>query len=121
MRCLRHKPWGARTIDRSTTIGACSPDSFLQDVTVVEGGIHKRSATGSLLALRHVIDYDANTRRGLRSPTIWNTKVEGEFRQPLLLGAGVEYNRIAGPTGVPGVANGVLVARVNTRHFAGGF
>jgi outer membrane protein TolC len=47
-------------------------------------------------------------------PTIWNTSVEGEVRQPLLLGAGVDYNRIAGPAGVPGVANGVLVARVNT-------
>ena len=32
----------------------------------------------------------------------------------MLQGAGVEYNRIAGPKGSPGNLNGVLLARVNT-------
>jgi outer membrane protein TolC len=94
-----------------------TPDTFQQDVTVVEGEIQKRAATGSLFALRHILDYDANTTAdtsGTLFPTIWNTQVEGEFRQPLLQGAGVNYNRIAGLNGVPGQANGVLVARVNT-------
>jgi len=94
--------------------GPNSPESFLQDVTVVEGEIRKRAATGSLFALRHILDYDANNTPSNRFPTIWNTHVEGEFRQPLLQGAGVNYNRIAGLNGVPGQANGVLVARVNT-------
>jgi outer membrane protein TolC len=93
--------------------GPTSPESFLQDVSVLGGGIEKRAATGALLALRHGIDYDANTTPTNRFPTIWNTNVEGEFRQPLLQGAGVRYNRIAGLNGVPGFANGVLVARVN--------
>jgi outer membrane protein TolC len=94
--------------------GPNSPESFLQDVTVVEGEIQKRAATGSLFALRHILDYDANNTPSNRFPTIWNTHVEGEFRQPLLQGAGVNYNRIAGLNGVPGQSNGVLVARVNT-------
>jgi outer membrane protein TolC len=98
----------------NNTGGPNSPQSFLQDVTVVEGEIQKRAATGSLFALRHILDYDANTTPSNQFPTIWNTHVEGEFRQPLLQGAGVNYNRIAGPNGIPGQSNGVLVARVNT-------
>jgi outer membrane protein TolC len=94
--------------------GPNSPESFLQDVTVVEGKIQKRAATGSLFALRHILDYDANNTPSNRFPTIWNSHVVGEFRQPLLRGAGVDYNRIAGLNGAPGQSNGVLVARVNT-------
>ena len=94
--------------------GPNTPESFLQDVTVVEGEIQKRAATGSLFALRHILDYDANNTPSNRFPTIWNTHVEGEFRQPLLQGAGVNYNRIAGPNGVPGQSNGVLIARTNS-------
>ena len=36
-----------------------------------------------------------------------------EIRQPLLQGAGVEYNGIAGPGAIPGFNQGVLIARVN--------
>ncbi len=89
-------------------------EEFVQDLTLLEGEIQKRAATGSIFSLRHIIDYDANQTPTNRSPTIWNTNVEGEFRQPLLRGAGVQYNRIAGLNGVPGFANGVLIARVNT-------
>ena len=35
-------------------------------------------------------------------PSVWNTNVEASFRQPLLQGAGVRFNRIAGPGNVPG-------------------
>jgi hypothetical protein len=38
---------------------------------------------------------------------------EGEFRQPLLQGGGVEFNRIAGPNATPGLINGVVIARIN--------
>jgi outer membrane protein TolC len=94
--------------------GPNTPEDFTQDVTLLEGEIQKRAATGSIFSLRHIVDYDANLTPTNRFPTIWNTNVEGEFRQPLLQGAGVQYNRIAGLNGVPGLANGVLVARVNT-------
>ena len=54
------------------------------------------------------------TRRPTCSRTAWDTNIEAEVRQPLLQGAGVLYNRIAGPNGTIGQANGVLIARVNT-------
>jgi outer membrane protein TolC len=37
-----------------------------------------------------------------------------EIRKPLLQGAGVEFNQIAGPGSVPGFNQGVLLARLNT-------
>ena len=114
MRCVWHGVGGKNDRPLNNAGGPSTPENFLQDVTVVEGEIQKRSATGSLFALRHILDYDANTTPSNRFPTIWNTHVEGEFRQPLLQGAGVNYNRIAGLNGVPGQANGVLVARINS-------
>ncbi len=46
-------------------------------------------------------------------PSSFDGWVEAEWRQPLLQGAGTTYNRIAGPTTVPGQYNGVLIARIN--------
>ena len=42
--------------------------------------------------------------------------MEAAFSQPLLQGAGVTFNRIAGPGATPGffTGNGVLIARINT-------
>lgn len=88
---------------------------FQQDVGLYNFELRKRSAVGTQMALRHVLDYDYNNAPGNNIPNLpWGTWVEGEVRQPLWRGAGVDFNRIAGPDGVPGVNTGVLVARVNT-------
>lgn len=47
-------------------------------------------------------------------PSYWTSYLEAGFSQPLLRGAGVEYNRIAGPNGSIGNSNGVMIARINT-------
>jgi outer membrane protein TolC len=39
---------------------------------------------------------------------------EAAIRQPLLQGAGIAFNRIAGPDARPGSYNGVLIGRINT-------
>ncbi|MEX2187649.1 MAG: transporter, partial [Pirellulales bacterium] len=88
---------------------------FQQDSGLYNFELRKRSAVGTQMALRHVLDYDYNNAPGNNVPNLpWGTWVEGEIRQPLWRGAGAEFNRIAGPDGVPGVNTGVLVARVNT-------
>ncbi len=75
----------------------------------------KTAATGSRFSLRHHVNY--NREYGLvlptRFPSVWNIDYEAEFRQPLLQGAGVEFNRIAGPNAAAGGAGGVLLARIN--------
>ena len=85
-----------------------------QDLLVQQTQIAKRSATGTQFAVRHYTDYDANNAPSNLFPSAWNTNFEVEARQPLLQGAGVEFNRIAGPSNTPGLYNGVLVARLNT-------
>lgn len=87
--------------------------SFLQDYHDYQMELSKRTATGSALALRGVSNYDSNNAPANTFPSSWNSWVEGEMRQPLLQGGGLEFNRIAGPSSTPGVYNGILIAKVN--------
>ncbi len=73
----------------------------------------KRTATGAQFALRHVVNYTRNNQPGRAFRSAFVGWIEAEWRQPLLQGAGTTFNRIAGPTNVPGQYNGVLIARLN--------
>jgi outer membrane protein TolC len=88
---------------------------FQQDLNVYTAEIRKRTAAGTGITLRNRFAYDFNNSPFNNVPNLpWTASIEGEVRQPLLQGAGVDFNRIAGPSGVPGVYRGVLIARVNT-------
>jgi len=88
---------------------------FQQDLNVYTAEVRKRTAAGTGIALRHRSVYDFNNSPFNNVPNLpWTTLVEGEVRQPLMQGSGVDFNRIAGPSGVPGVYRGVLIARLNT-------
>lgn len=101
---------------------------FIQDLWQFQTELSKRSATGTLFSLRHNVEDDLNNSpsnifgtAGTLPGHAWNWNVEAEVRQPLLKGAGVEYNRTAGPDAVPGVYNGVLISRINTEISAADF
>ncbi len=87
---------------------------FQQDLNQYQVQLAKRAATGGQYFLRQNTTYDANNAPANLFPHSWDTNIEVEARQPLLQGAGVLYNRIAGPNGTVGQAAGVLIARVNT-------
>jgi hypothetical protein len=88
---------------------------FLQDLSTTQYGVSKRSATGGLYTLRDVKIFDRNNQQSNRfGAYTWDTFLEAQVRQPLMLGAGSEFNRIAGPGATPGQLNGVLLARVRT-------
>ena len=88
--------------------------TFKQDLAAMEMGVKKRAVTGSEFGLKHSIDYDFNNTPGNPFPSVWLSNIVAEVRHPLLQGAGVEFNRIAGPDGIPGVYTGVVIARINT-------
>ncbi|MFO0999483.1 MAG: TolC family protein [Planctomycetaceae bacterium] len=88
-------------------------NTFQQDLNDYSVELSKRTVTGSRLALRTINKYDYNNAPSNTFPSAWDTYVEGEIRQPLLQGGGMEFNRIAGPGATPGVYNGLLIARVN--------
>ncbi len=86
---------------------------FKQDLHDYRLELSKVTAAGSQLALRSVWKYDANNAPANTFNSAWDAIYEGEIRQPLLQGGGLEFNRIAGPASSPGVYNGLLIARVN--------
>jgi outer membrane protein TolC len=85
-----------------------------QHVGALQSQISKRSVTGTELAARKIVEFDGNNAPGNLFDSAWTIKVEGEVRQPLMQGAGLQYNRIAGPTRTPGVYHGVVLARLDT-------
>src|SRR6185369_3393836 len=95
---------------------------FNQDLGTMQTGITKTAATGTQFSLFNNIQYDNENTLGRILPHDWSTNVEAAVRQPLLQGAGVLFNRIAGPQnpfqGTTGTSpiqfNGVMLARINT-------
>ncbi|MFM8893100.1 MAG: TolC family protein [Planctomycetia bacterium] len=105
---------------------------FLGDTGNWTTGIQKRTATGATVGFANTTVYDNNnnpTRQNngqpigspnfkVLVPSTWSTNYDFTLSQPLLQGAGVTYNRIAGPDpfdniyGRP-IFRGVLLARVN--------
>lgn len=88
---------------------------FKQDLHNYQVGISKRSATGSTMSVRNLTTYDANNQlSNAIGASAFEQYIESEIRQPLLQGAGTEFNRIAGPGARPGQINGFLIGRVRT-------
>jgi len=85
-----------------------------QHLFTSEQALTKTTAYGTQFTARHNMEYDNNNAPGNQFKGAWTVFLEGEFRHPLMRGNGVEYNRIVGPNGTPGVYNGVLIARINT-------
>ncbi len=76
--------------------------------------LSKTVATGGNVYASTGIGYDWSDASSRLWESNWTSYVEAGFTQPLFRGAGVEYNRIAGPNGQMGSSNGVVIARINT-------
>jgi outer membrane protein TolC len=87
---------------------------FQQDLGTFQAELAKTAATGSRFAVRNSTIYEWNNSPTRGVPSDWNMTWEAEARQPLLQGAGVEFNRIAGPGSSVGNYGGVVIARINT-------
>lgn len=87
---------------------------FQQDLGEFNFQMTKLAATGTRFTSRGIVNYDDNNQAGNRFFHSWEPIVENEFRHPLMQGSGSQFNRIAGPSLVPGSFNGILIARTNT-------
>ena len=94
---------------------------FRQDMWRIQTELSKKAATGTQFAIRHNVIDDLNNATRNLFPRAWDWNLETEIRQPLLQGAGVDFNRTSGRSDSPGVANGVLIAQVNSRISASEF
>ena len=96
------------------------PQQFVGDTGNWTTGLQKRTATGATWGFQNQTIYDNNNSpiRQDGVPSTWQTNYDFTFNQPLLQGAGVTYNRIAGPDSFENIYGrpifrGVLLARVN--------
>ena len=75
--------------------------------------LSKTVATGGTVYASTGAGYEWSDATSRSWPSNWTSYVEAGFSQPLLRGAGVEFNRIAGPGASPGNSNGVTLARIS--------
>ena len=92
---------------------------LVQDLGTYSLGISKIAANGSTFTFRNNINYDQNNNASRITPSDWSTNFEAAFSQPLLQGAGTQYNRIAGPLSFQQAAgggvnqiDGVIISRI---------
>jgi hypothetical protein len=86
---------------------------------VTTTGISKRTATGAQFGFSNTTQLDATNNQFRDVPSTWTSSYDFSFSQPLLQGAGVTYNRIAGPDTFDNIFGrpnfrGVLLARINS-------
>ena len=85
-----------------------------QELLTSQFEISKLAATGTQFTSRASVNYDANNQTGNRFGSAWEAVIDNGFRHPLFQGSGSLFNRIAGPSRIPGNYNGILIARTNT-------
>lgn len=84
------------------------------EVGTFQSTLSKTVATGGNVYMGTGFGYDYSDAETRLWESDWTSYLEAGFKQPLLRGAGIEYNRIAGPNGSIGNSNGVVLARINT-------
>ena len=86
-----------------------------QDLVNINAGVQRRTLSGATWDISTTTVYDNNNRTGNTFRNYWETQFELGVRQPLLQGAGKEFNSIAGPNAQPGFnfSNGIVIARLN--------
>ena len=107
--------WTGRPLTASRQTIRCAAPTLNQDLSALQTQVSKTTATGAVLSISDSSTYDF--RRGdptRNTPGDWVQAFHVQVQQPLLQGAGQEFNRIAGPGAIPGFNQGVMLARLNT-------
>lgn len=112
--------WEKNDRPQNFATGTPFPALLRQDTGSFQAELSKTAATGTTFTARNTTSYDQTFPLGIRAfPSVWETNFEFAATQPLLQGAGTQYNRIAGPfnpfTGVgSSVIDGVVLARIDS-------
>lgn len=105
--------WQKNNVPNNTTFLVFQPVALEQTASTFNYEISKRTATGANFSARHAVQYNRNNSPARFFASDFVGWFEAEYRQPLMRGAGLDYNRIAGPNSGLGQYNGVLIARIN--------
>ena len=106
-------------------VGGDPGETLLQENVAFQNRLTKQFATGGTASFFHDVNRSSNNIPPASEggsnlfPSVYNTVLGVDFRQPLLAGAGTRFNRIAGPNArnnrfLGNLDQGVLIARINT-------
>lgn len=87
-----------------------------QDLFNWNYSLSKFAQNGTQFTISGLDQHDSNNAAQNLFDHSWTQALEASIRTPLLQGAGVEFNQIAGPNSTIGLraSNGILLAKVNT-------
>lgn len=113
--------WGRNEqVSNSLFTSGTLPPGFVStsETAQFQSSLSKTIATGGNFAVNHNWNYLGSNSPGLLFPSSYSGLVNLQYTQPLWAGAGVEFNRIAGPSrsgfgAITGVNQGVSIARIN--------
>lgn len=114
--------WGRNeTVSNALFTSGTVPPGFVStsETAQFQSQLSKTIATGGNFALSHNWNYLGSNSPGLLFPSAYSGSLAFQYTQPLWAGAGVEFNRIAGPPrgggfgAITGVNQGVTIARIN--------
>lgn len=100
--------------------GGIPPGGVLnQDTSQVVTSLTKNMAYGAQVGIAHTLNYSDSNQLLQLFPSVFTGNLQLTYNQPLLAGAGTDFNRISGPIGssiqgVSGLNQGVVIARINT-------
>lgn len=111
----------------ATNVGA-NPGTILnQETGTWNASLSKTFANGGTLTLSNQWNYLNTNSPAVLFPSSYSGYVRAGYTQPLWAGSGVEYTRIASPigvngfSGITGVSQGVVIARINEDIALGSF
>jgi outer membrane protein TolC len=118
--------WEKQDRPQNVKLGDPTVDQILiptlqQDLGTFGLGLTKTAASGGTMSFFNNTRYDLSNTPSRALPSAYNTDFTAQWNQPLLQGAGAQYNRIAGPhsfnayqQGFANQIDGVVIGRI--RH-----
>ncbi|HUG91608.1 MAG TPA: TolC family protein, partial [Planctomycetaceae bacterium] len=99
--------------------GLAQGDTLTEDAAAFTSPLAKTMADGGQFAVSHNWNYSSNNAPARLFPSVYTGFLRAEYRRPLWAASGLDFTRINGPigqslTGVTGVSQGVVIARINT-------
>jgi outer membrane protein TolC len=95
-------------------LGAFFNNTLEQDLGTGQVQLSKTGAAGTRMSFTNQTRYEQSNIPSREVVSDWQQLFEARIEQPLLQGAGANWNRIAGPDGQPGNFNGVMISRIRT-------
>jgi len=110
--------WGRNELINNSDFMGAPFQTFSTESGAFNATLQKTFGNGGTVGLNHIVNYTGSNNPSLGYPSSYAGSVGLNYTLPLWAGAGTEFTQVAGPisqsfSGVSGVGQGVLIARIN--------